>query len=101
MLKEIKPQNPTYHHHLQDRKEELPQNQEIAVEVVLQLLEELPPFEGEEDHLTLCTESEAGEDILLSPSPTPHQHQQEEITFQGLSTTHQMSGDGLVNPTER
>ena len=58
-----------------EQEEETPSEPGDAVEVVLQLLEELPPFEGEEDHLTLRTESETGEDVLLFPltnsPPTP------------------------------
>ena len=58
-----------------EQEEETPSEPGDAVEVVLQLLEELPAFGEEEDHLTLRTESETGEDVLLFPltnsPPTP------------------------------
>ena len=58
-----------------EEQEETPSEPGDAVEVVLQLLEELPALGEEEDHLTLRTESETGEDVLLFPltnsPPTP------------------------------
>ena len=51
-----------------EQEEEIPSEPGDTVEVVLQLLEELPTFEEKVDHLTLCTESETREDILLFPS---------------------------------
>ena len=53
-----------------EQEEGTPSEPGDAVEVVLQLLEEFPPLGEEEDHLTLCTESETGEDILLFPLTT-------------------------------